>query len=144
MTAPVTQADRLTFPAMLPAEVAVFRGWLKIHEAEYSRFDYNVRIGPGFDPGDTVPADVRSQAILNTQKRIDAVAWKGNTPTIIEVKDRAGLSAIGQILGYEVLWRLDNPGGPPPSILLVARVLGVAVEPVLVAHNIPHELVVPA
>ena len=92
------QADRLRFPGMLPREILIFKTWLAQHEAEYDRFDYNFRIGAGQDPGPTWPDYIRKCAIENSQLRIDALAWKANAPTIIEVKDRAGASALGQLL----------------------------------------------
>jgi len=135
------EADRLTFPAMLPAEIAVWKAWLKLHQGEYDRFEYNRRVGPGYDPGPGVDPSVRASTILNTQKRIDAVAWSGSQPLIVEVKDRAGLSAIGQLLGYVVHWKIENPHAPPPKMMLVANRLANGVQEVLQAHNIPFELV---
>ena len=137
------ETERLTYPAMLPAEIDVWRGWLAKHQGEYERFEYNVRVGPGADPGPNYPQSVRDQAILNTQARIDALAWQGTQATIVEVKDRAGLSAIGQLLGYEVYWKRANPNFPPPKTLLVARGLGHGVDAVLTAKGITYELVTP-
>jgi len=143
MSTPATplESDRLSFPALLPAEIAVWRAWLRLHQAEYDRFDYNARVGPGFDPGGGVPDYIRTMSIANTKKRIDAVAWQGSAPTIVEVKDRAGMSAIGQILGYRVHWQKEHPQAPPPKMLLVANRLADGVSDVLLAHNVPWELV---
>jgi hypothetical protein len=135
------ESDRLTYPALLPPEIAVWRAWLRLHQAEYDRFDYNARVGPGFDPGPAAPDYVRTAAIAITRKRIDAVAWQGNTPLIIEVKTRAGFSAIGQLVGYLVHWRLEHANAPDPRMLLVAGRLAPGVEDVLKHLNIPHELV---
>jgi hypothetical protein len=125
------QADRMKFPGMLPREILIFKNWLTQHEAEYDRFDYNFRIGAGVDPGPTWPDYVRQCAIQNTQLRIDAVAWKANAPTIIEVKDRAGASAIGQLATYEAVWIKDNPQGPAPVCILVTNRLQVNMAAVL-------------
>ena len=135
------ESDRLTFPAMLPAEIAVFRAWLRLHQGEYDRFDYNTRVGPGFDPGPSAPDFVRTSSIASTRKRMDALLWQGDQPTIIEVKDRAGLSAIGQLLGYVTHWKIEHPHSVPPKALLVANRLAPGVEEVLKAHNLPWELV---
>jgi hypothetical protein len=127
---------RQTYPAMLPAEIAVWRAWLRLNAGNYDRFEYNVRVGPGFDPGPNVaPAD-RQMSLDITRKRIDALAWAGNQPTVIEVKDRAGLSAIGQLMGYIVHWKDEHPFGPPPYALLVANRLAPGVERVLQAHSL--------
>jgi hypothetical protein len=119
--AQVLQADRLNFPGMLPREILVFRSWLRLHESEYTRFDYNYRIGTGFDPGPSVPESIRTMAIQNSQKRIDAVAYQDGKVTLIEVKDRAGFSAVGQLVGYLHLWQNDHPNDPAPRLLLVCN-----------------------
>ena len=140
---PGAQQTRATYPALLTDEAAVWRGWLAKHESEWDRFDYNVRVGPGFDPGEGVDPAIRKQAIYSSKKRIDALAWRGSQALIVEVKDRAGLSAVGQILGYKVYWTRENPSLPAPQLLLVARTLAAGVGDVLQAHGVPYELVTP-
>lgn len=130
------QADRLRFPGLLPREVLVLKAWLQLHEAEYDRFDYNVRLGEGHDPGPQFPQDIRDQAILNTQKRVDTVAYKSDQPTLIEVKDRAGFSAIGQIVGYDALWRKQFPTTPAPKLLIVCNRFVADILPVLQRQGI--------
>jgi len=129
---PGPQQTRATYPALLTEEAAVWRGWLAKHEAEYDSFDYNVRVGPGFDPGGGVSPEIRKQAIYSSKKRIDALAWKGNQALIVEVKDRAGLSALGQILGYKVYWTRENPNFPAPKLLVVAAQFAPGIQDVQV------------
>ncbi len=130
------QADRMRFPGLLPREVLVLKAWLRLHEAEYTRFDYNIRLGQGTDPGPTWPEDVRKQAIVNSQKRVDAVAYQSDQPTLIEVKDRAGYSAVGQITGYDALWRATFPTTPAPKLLIVCNRFVPDILPVLQRNNI--------
>lgn len=125
------QQDRLRFPGMLPREILIWRNWLKVHEAEYDSFDYNYRIGTGQDPGPTWPDNIRKCAIVNTQLRLDALAWKGSQPTIIEVKDRLGASGIGQLVTYEAVWIKEHPQGPPPLCILVTNRLQDNMAPVI-------------
>src|SRR5574341_2246525 len=99
------QSERLKYPGLLPREIIILREWLRLHERDFDRFGYNVRVGDGFDPGPGFSDDVRKQAIDNSKKRIDAVGWQGSSVLLIEVKDRAGLSAIGQLIGYRPLWQ---------------------------------------
>ena len=115
------ESERLKYPGLLPDEVLVLRAWLALHQSEYDRFDYNMRIGQGIDPGPNYSDEVRRQAILNTQLRIDAVGWKGTQPTIIEVKRRTTPSNVGQILTYDSVWRKELPGGPAPILRLVSN-----------------------
>lgn len=102
-------ADRQTYPAMLPREILIFKGWLAQHETEYDRFEFNVRVGSGVDPGPGFSDSARQSGILNSQKRIDAVGWQGSQATIIEVKFRAGASAIGQLVVYTPLFKVLRP-----------------------------------
>lgn len=114
-------ADRMKFPGLLPREILVLKAWLHLHEQEYERFDFNVRLGAGNDPGPQWPENIRQMAIKNTQKRVDAVGFAGSGVTLIEVKDRAGFSAIGQLVGYDALWRDTHPTDTPPKLLLVCN-----------------------
>lgn len=135
------QAERLSFPGMLPREIIVFREWLRQHEKEFDRFDYNVRIGDGQDPGPSFPPEIRKMAQDNSKKRLDAVGWQGRRATIIEVKDRAGASAIGQLVTYDALWRRERPAEPAPALLLVANRIAPDVLPVLARAGIQLAIV---
>jgi hypothetical protein len=135
------QADRLRFPGMLPREIIIFRNWLRMYESNWDRFDYNCRIGAGHDPGASWPDYIRKQAIANTQLRLDACAWKGDAPTLIEVKDRAGASAVGQLLTYEAVWLEDYPNGPPPALILVTNRLQNNILPLVRKGNIRLDVV---
>ncbi len=116
---PGPQAQRRNYPGLYPPEVPILRRWLEIHEAEYDRFEYNVRVGKGSDPGPTQPEEIRRMAIMNSQLRIDLIAWKGTQATLVEVKRRAKGAALGQILAYADLWQASNPGLPAPKLVVV-------------------------
>lgn len=135
------QQERFRYPGLLPREIIVFRAWLRLHEKEYDRFDFNYRIGTGFDPGPTVSPSLRRMAIQNSQKRIDAVAYAGGHVTLIEVKDRAGHSAVGQIVGYRHLWAAAHPGDAAPRLLMVANRLQEDMPVVLAGLGIEVNLV---
>lgn len=113
------QADRLRFPGMLPREILILRAWLRLYEDKYDRFDYNVRVGKGRDPGDAWPQEMRDMWIKNTQLRLDAVAYRGDSPTIIEVREKATTSTAGQLLMYKHLFMQTFPTSPEPSLLMV-------------------------
>ena len=104
---------------MKPIEAQVMRLWLQQHEFEYDRFDYNVRIGPGRDPGPEYSPQIRSMAISHSQLRIDCVAWKGDRPTLIELKNFATQSAIAQLGLYAALWQSEHQDLPLPALLIV-------------------------
>lgn len=136
-----SHADRLKYPGLMPLEVAVMKEWLRLHESEYDSIDFNVRTGQGTDPGPSYPQNIRDMGVAVTQKRIDAVAWKSGAPTLIEVKNRATLTAVGQILSYKVLFKADNPLLPDAKLLVVASKYDPDVFPVLASHGIDYALV---
>lgn len=112
-------------------EILVWRAWLQLHQAEYDRFDYNIRLGTDVDPGPDFPDNIRKAAIALNSLRVDAVGYQGAQPTIFEVKRRAGPQNIGQLLTYRHLWVATFPTSPAPQLVLVfntlsQHILGVA------------------
>jgi hypothetical protein len=80
-------------------------------------------------------------AIQNTQLRLDACLWRGDQPTIVEVKDRAGASAVGQLLTYEAVWLQDYPSGLAPLLILVTNRLQNNIMPLVKKANIRLDVV---
>lgn len=133
--------DAVRFTEYLTAEIAIAKRWLLKHAAEYDSAETNVRVGKGFDPGPGTPDNYRQQNILASQRRIDMIVWKGIQPTIIEYKDRIGLSAIGQLVTYRTLYADAFPGSPVALLLAVGASIGPDVDTGFAAMGIPFELV---
>ncbi len=151
-------AERLKYPGMAPREVLIYNAWRKMHAAEYVRFDYNVRVGNGTDPGPAFPQVYRDQYIQNTQKRIDVIGWKvdtgtvvstsstpttiehfaaaGYVPFIIEVKDRATGSCMSQLLTYKTLFPITFPAARKAMLVLVTNRVSADMPMVLDATGI--------
>ncbi len=101
-----TQAERAFYPGLsYPRERAVLRAWFKLYESRFENYLYNLRLGKGRDPGDGFPPEARRDAVMNSQSRVDVVAWSGGRVTLIEVKERALARQVGQLVSYEILWR---------------------------------------
>lgn len=157
------EADLLKYPGMQADETVVWRTWAALHQTEYDRFDHNVRLGTGTDPGPAYIAQVRRAMILNTQLRIDAVGWQGidNTelptsvespqqiynvfpsasPEIFEVKRRATASSIGEILSYFHAWDEAFPNNPAPQLRIVCAGYSSTIVPVARANDITLDVV---
>jgi len=157
------ESDRLKFPAMNVAEILVWREWLRLHQAEYSAlpaswlayratqpggqpkpgdcFDYNVRIGTGRDPGPGFADNIRELAIMITQFRLDAVAFKGDAPVIFEVKRDLGPPQIGQILSYDAIWRRNKITPVDPIMQLVGADFKENALPLVEENGIKFDLV---
>src|SRR5215467_5095244 len=135
------QCDRLSYPGLMPNECVILSAWLRVHESDYERFDYNTRIGAGVDPGPTWGPDIRRMAVMNSQLRIDAIGWVGNQASLIEVKQDANVTAIGQLLTYDAVWRMDNPSLPPPHLIVVSNTLQPNMGAVTSARGIRPDVV---
>ena len=151
------------YPGMLVDETVVWRAWALMHESEYDRFDHNIRLGPGSDPGPAFLPSVRKSEILNSQMRVDSIGWQGvdnsmlpgeiSSPaqvydvfpsavaTIFEVKRRATLQAVGEILGHFHAWVNDWPNNPHPALCLVCASYASTILPVTRGQNVKVDVV---
>src|SRR5260370_1001886 len=109
------QVDRLRFPGMQLREILIWKNWLYQNSTRFDRYEYNVRLGSGVDPGPSYPDSSRRMWIANSMKRADVVAVKAGRATIIEVEENPGLTAFGQSAGYLALWRQRVAAGGPPA-----------------------------
>lgn len=130
------EADRAKFPAMQVDEILVWRNWLTQNQQNYDRFQYNVLLGLNVDPGPDFPDYVRQAAIQTRSLRIDAVGWKGDQPTIFEVKRRAGPENVGQLLVYLHMWRAQSMSAADPILALVCSALTGHIVPAVQASGI--------
>lgn len=152
------ESNLLSYPGMLADETLVWRAWLALHQTEYDRFDYNLRLGPDQDPGPAYLPQVRRAAILNAKLRLDAVGWQGIDNALIpatiespqqvydlfpsavveifEVKRRATQSALGEIAAYFHTWLSDFPSAVPPRLRIVCAAYAQTILPTVRAMNI--------
>lgn len=104
---------------MKPADVALIERFIEKYPGAYDRVAYSFPVGnpPPFNP--VVNDETMGSADYLYKRKIDIVAMKGNAIDIIEVKPKAGTSAIGQVLGYRDLFVRDEKPGVRPSCLIV-------------------------
>jgi len=81
--------------------------WLLQHQHEYRNFDFDVRVGPGTDPGPDLPDSIRDMALRLSRRRIDAVAHAADHVAVIEICQRPNLRALGQIDLYRFHYEQD-------------------------------------
>ena len=93
------------YPHLMPNEIPLWERFLAIWGKNFEGFEYDVRVGRGVDPGPGYEEQWRRLAIELTKKRIDAVGRRDGIVYIFEVKPQAGLSALGQLLSYRILYR---------------------------------------
>ena len=117
----IGEQERGRFPHLLPGEVRVWRAFLRSYEDRWETFVYDVHVGEGSLPQED-PSSVFAQNFKwLTKKRIDVIGWNRDQPTIFEVRARASLPLMGQLIGYKELWMRDNPTSKPPLLIMVCE-----------------------
>ena len=128
--------DRATYPGMQVAEILVWRAFLAANGASYDRFDYNVYLGPGVTPPASLVEPYRSASITASKLRIDAVGWRGASPTLFEVERYAKPRSVGQLLTYRALWEQEYATAISPDLVLVCNDYNTHIQPALDANGI--------
>lgn len=124
------------FPHMYAAESEIWRRWLRIHEREYLRFEYDTHVGKPWPEHLTLPEKWRRGAEAVYLKRIDVVGFKQESVTIFEVKPHAGLGSLGQILGYLSLYEEQFAPSEELRGAIVTELTDPNIERILEEHGI--------
>jgi hypothetical protein len=89
---------------MLPADVAVWDRFLDKHGFGFVGFRYDVHVGGEIEKRDEWTEKTIQMASWLAAKRIDAVGYKAGETWIFEVKPEAGVTAVGQLVTYRMLY----------------------------------------
>ena len=112
---------RKWFPENTELETGITKDWLLAHGEEYDRFEFNLRVGQGTPPNPDHLPGVQKSTAFSTRKRIDVVAWRGELPAIVEVRERITPEVVGKILTYRQLFLEDHADVPEPVLIAVGR-----------------------
>ncbi len=107
------------FPHMLPSEALIWARFLQLHGTEWDSFVYDIHVGRGHPIDPAWPDYIKQMVAKLSPKRIDAVGYQGNVPTIFEVSPRLGRSTAGALLMYRYLFLQQYPASPPPALAAV-------------------------
>lgn len=100
------------YPHLMPEDIAIWERFLDLFSNLYDSVEYDVHVGVGLRDTSGLTEELVFAAVSLLQKRIDVVGHKGDNVDIIEVKPDAGISAIGQVLVYSILYKRDfSPKG---------------------------------
>lgn len=95
------------YPHMKPNDIRIWEKYVRANPGQFISCDYDIPVGPTPDwLDDQADAVGMKQGILY-RKKIDVVAYAPDYIALIEVKPRAGSSALGQILGYVLMYKDD-------------------------------------
>lgn len=125
---------------MTADEAVIALAWLEKHVSEFDSVEFNLRIGTPQDLGVGYTEEIRRQAALNSQKRVDMIAFDGKEVTIVEVKVRIALGALGQLLGYRHLFQEDHPMFAVVRLVAIGHDALIDVPEVFRAHGVDVEL----
>lgn len=130
------------YPHLLKEDRQLWEDYLAIGDNHSYKYDYDVKVGEGRDPGDRFPDYIREMALNISKRRIDAIRLTPTEITIIEISVNAGLTQLGQLMAYPCLYRATTSTKLPIKRLLLARSIQTDIEPVLAEEQIPF-LVIP-
>ena len=110
---------RPKYKHMSPYECYLFDYFKGVHGNEYDRFVYDLHVGEGMVPPAHLSQPYRDLSVSLTQKRIDAVGFRGAQPFIFEVKPHAALSALGQLIAYKDLFERQFSPEQSPRLAVI-------------------------
>lgn len=106
---------------MLPAEARRWDAFLSRFGVPDGEISYDVHLGEGAPVNPDWPEWMIGMVWALSTHRLDVVIERPNEVIIIEIKGVAGMSAVGQLLGYEALWLSDRGAARPVRLLLVCE-----------------------
>lgn len=127
-------------PGATMLETLLAQAFIRKYPNAYDDFQFNVRLGAGSDPGPGYDASTRRMNVLLTQKRADMVTEKQGFYSIWELKARAGLAALGQLLGYQAMWQASGRPVLGMELGIITRLVDADVDLALKAHSIRVEI----
>lgn len=110
---------RVRYPHMVKDEIEEWKRFLKEHGNEFTDFKYDIRVGKGIGNLPGIGTQYQHMATYLSQKRIDVVGYKQNNRYIIELKQSAYEGALGQLLGYKILYEDRYGKGTVQGLILV-------------------------
>ena len=141
MSGRLPYVKRRKYPHLIQEETDVWNRFVDKFPKRYKSVDYDFRVGNGQIPPEGYTKNYERMVTMLTQHRIDVLAWVGDYPTIIEVKNRAILSTVGQLIGYRTLFEADFPNLEKPGLLCVCASISDDVKMVFDVQGIPVEVV---
>ena len=127
---------KIKYAHMLPGETEIWDRFLTVTKIPFTRFDYDVHVGELPDVPEGTPDYLIPLVQAVYRKRIDAVGFTDQEIWLFEVKQRAGLSAMGQVLAYKLLYVKDFQPGLPVKMGVVCELKSTDVDYLYSQHDI--------
>jgi len=104
-----------------PPEAALAKAWLQANLDQYEDLDWQKHVGIGVQLGGDYDVSIQKMAANATRRRVDLVAYRDGTATLIELKDHVDWAAVRQALDYDDLWKTAPQDPPVSAVLVVGR-----------------------
>ena len=128
-------------PHMAARDIPIWNRWKTAHANDYQGFFYDVALGDGTDPGPEGDPTYRYAFIRLTRLRADAIGVQKDAWTLFEVRPNAGAGALGALVTYAALWRLDPPDARSLRPLLITDQIRPDLRPIYAAAGIAITIV---
>lgn len=94
-----------SYPHLSEAETEIWNRFLQQYPKFCDRADYDIVVGDEPEVGEEIKEPWRRNANYLGRYKIDAVGYKNEKHFVFEVKQRAGPSALGQVMAYMSMYQ---------------------------------------
>lgn len=113
---------RSKYPHMKPADAELIDRFIEKYPDYFDEAAYSYPVGDGAPANPIVNEETEGSVEYLYMRKIDIVGKKRNFFSVVEVKPRASLSAIGQIKGYyDLFFRDEKPSGEVVKIIITDK-----------------------
>lgn len=131
---------RKHYTHLLAPSAELIASYIKSMPGRYIDLDFDVKVGFGRDPGPEFDRPTRMTAIQLSQRRIDCVGFSADRIDIIEVTPKAGLTALGQMIAYPMLYDATFPQDLPIFAVLVTHEFAPDIQSIFDAIKIEYNI----
>ena len=100
---------RYWYPHMGPEDAAIWERFIERYPDAYDYCWYDLEVGTLSEVGQKAAAELGGNTQKLYRKKIDVVAAKDDQFWVIELKPKAGASAVGQVKMYRALLKKEFP-----------------------------------
>ncbi len=115
---------RPKYKHMSPYETFLFDHYIGSLGRSADEYEFDFKVGVGRIPPTHLEEPYTSLSVSLSQKRIDALRRTAKGIEIIEVKADAALSALGQLLGYRLLYQQQEEPKVPVTLTVITDFVG--------------------
>jgi len=133
----------LRWKHLSPAERVLWDRFMSKYGHLWSIYEYDVAVGKGRPPQPYWEDWLKELQAKLSKRRIDVVAKRDGEIWIFEIKPQAGLSALGQVLGYKVLYERDFEPKEKIYLAIVTDVLDDDVKYVYECYDVKYYVMPP-